>query len=131
MRFAPILANVEHLCTKFLYAAYGWLLLGGLLHFSIDVLAQYLRGKRAPGPESTLFFGLNTAYALGQALVGLLALLVVHSGSPMLELWPGLAFGFVAALGWFAVCLLFLEYKQPRGVVIVFAVLLGVVALTP
>ncbi len=56
---------MEHIRTRFLYAAYGWLLLGGVLHFSIDVVAQYLRGKRAPGPQTTLFYGLNTAYALG------------------------------------------------------------------
>ena len=119
---------MEHIRTKFLYAAYGWLLLGGVLHFSIDVMAQYLRGKRAPGPETTLFFGLNTAYALGQSLVGLLALLVLRSGSPVLAHWPGLTFGFAAAAGWFAVCVLFLEYTQPRGVVMVFAVLLGMAA---
>lgn len=29
-----------------LYAAYGFLLLSGILHFSIDVVSQYLRGKR-------------------------------------------------------------------------------------
>ena len=101
-----------------------------VLHFSIDVVAQYLRGKRAPGPQTTLFYGLNTAYALGHILVGLVALLVLHSGSPVLGRWPGLTIGFAAAAGWFAVCVFFLEYTQPRGVVMVFAVLLGVAALT-
>jgi hypothetical protein len=36
------------------YAAYGWLTLGGTLHFFIDVVSQYMRGKRVPGPEATL-----------------------------------------------------------------------------
>ena len=49
-----------------LYAAYGFLLLSGILHFSIDVVSQYMRGKRTPGSEATLYYGLNTAYALGQ-----------------------------------------------------------------
>jgi hypothetical protein len=51
------------------YTAYGWLTLSGTLHFVIDVLSQYLRGTRAPGPETTLFFGLNTAYAMGQMVL--------------------------------------------------------------
>ena len=116
--------------TKFLYAAYGWLLLGGVLHFTVDVAAQYLRGKRTPSTQTTLFYGLNTAYALGQILVGLLAILVLRSGSLALQRWPGLTFGFTAAACWLAVCIFFLEYTQPRGVVIVFAALLCAAAFT-
>jgi hypothetical protein len=41
----------------FVYAAYGSLTLGGALHFAIDVVSQYARRKRAPGVESTLFYG--------------------------------------------------------------------------
>jgi hypothetical protein len=62
----------------FLYTAYGWLLLGGTLHFFIDVVSQYWRGKRVPGPEATLYYGLNSAYALGQILFAILALLVIR-----------------------------------------------------
>ena len=126
----PILADMEHVRTKFLYAAYGGLLLGGVLHFGIDVVAQCLRGKRAPGPETTLFYGLNTAYALGQVMIGVLALLVLRSGSPVLGRWPALTPGFAVAVSSFAVCILFLEYTQPRSVVVVFAVLLGLAACT-
>ncbi len=50
------------------YVAFGWLAFAGTMHFLIDVLAQYLRHKRVPGPEKTLYYGLNTAYALGQVL---------------------------------------------------------------
>ena len=48
------------------YIAFTWLTLAGTLHFAIDVVAQYARGKRVPSPETTLYYGLNTAYALGQ-----------------------------------------------------------------
>ena len=113
-----------------MYAAYGWLLLGGVLHFGINVVAQFLRGKRVPGRETTLFYGLNTSYALGQMLVGTLAVLILHSGNAVLVQWPGITLGLAGAAGWLAICLLFLEYKQPRGVVLVFAVLLGIAALT-
>jgi hypothetical protein len=51
-------------------AAFGWLTLTGTLHFAIDVLSQYLRGKRVPGPETTLYYRLNSAFALGQVLFG-------------------------------------------------------------
>lgn len=40
------------------FVAYGWLILAGLMHFIIDVVSQYLRGARVPGPEITLYFGL-------------------------------------------------------------------------
>ncbi|ADV81568.1 hypothetical protein [Terriglobus saanensis] len=114
---------------KLLYAAYGWLLLGGLLHFGVDVISQYVRGKRAPSPETTLYYGLNTAYALGQVLVALLAILVLRSGSSAVSHWPGLTLGFTAAAAWLAICFLFLEYSQPRMVVALFAALLACAAL--
>jgi hypothetical protein len=110
--------------TKFLYAAYGWLLLGGLLHFCIDVVSQYVRGRRVPSPETTLYYGLNTAYAVGQVLVALLAILVLHGGSSAMGRWPGLTLGFTAASAWLAICFLFLEYPQPRMIVAIFAALL-------
>ena len=34
----------------------------------------------APGPETALYYGLNTAYALGQVLFALLALLAIRNG---------------------------------------------------
>ncbi len=59
------------------YAAYGLLTFGGVMHFLVDVVAQYARGKRVPGPATTLYYGLNTAYALSQVLFGLMALLII------------------------------------------------------
>ena len=111
--------------TKFLYAAYGWLLFAGVVHFGIDVVSQYVRGRRASGAETTLYYGLNSSYALGQVLVATLALLVLHNGSSPLQRWPGLSLGFVAAAGWLAICLQSIEYPQPRIIVAIFAALLA------
>ena len=115
---------------KLLYAAYGFLLLSGILHFGIDVVSQYLRSKRAPGPETTLYYGLNTAYALGQVLFARLAILAVRNGVAFMGQWPGLTLGLLAAAGWLTIGFLFLEYREPRIVMAIFAALLIGAALT-
>src|ERR1700691_2513933 len=119
-----------NLHTSLLYGAYGWLLLSGTLHFAIDVGGQYARGKRSPGTATTLYYGLNSAYALSQVLFAALALLAISQGLIILGLWPGLILGFLAALCWLAICVLFLEYRQPRMTVGLFAALLAAAALT-
>lgn len=111
-----------------LYAAYGWLLTVGLLVFAIDVVAQRMRRKRAPGPETTLYYGLYSAYALGQVVVALLALLALRRGPPIVAEWPGLLLGLLAAAGWVAIAVRTMEYRQPRIVAAIFAVLLIVAA---
>ena len=112
------------------YAAYGWLLLSGTLHFAIDVVGQYARGKRSPGNATTLYYGLNSAYALSQVLFAALALLATSQGLSTPGQWPGLILGFVAAFSWLAICALFLEHRQPRIAVGLFAALLAAAALT-
>ena len=47
------------------YATYGWLAFAGVSHFAIDVLSQYVSGKRLPSVETTLYYGVNTAFAWG------------------------------------------------------------------
>ena len=79
-------------------AAYAWLLLSGTLHFAIDVVGQYARRKRPSGAESTLHYGLNSAYALSQVLFAVLALLAISQGLIILGRWPGLSVDFLAAL---------------------------------
>jgi hypothetical protein len=120
----------KNLHTSLLYGAYGWLLLSGTLHFAIDVVGQFARGKRLPGNATTLYYGLNSAYALSQVLFAALALLAVSQGLIILGHWPGLILGFLAALCWLAICVLFLEYRQPRMTVALFAALLAAAALT-
>ncbi|HEY8681798.1 MAG TPA: hypothetical protein VIM06_01385, partial [Rhodanobacter sp.] len=41
----------------FVRFAFGGLALGGVMHFAIDVLSQYFRGTREPGPETSLYYG--------------------------------------------------------------------------
>jgi len=105
------------------YVSFGWLTLSGTMHFIIDVLSQYLRGKRVPSPETTLYFGLNTAYALGQVLFGVLALLVARKALPLLGQWPAVALSLSAAMGWLVFGFLFLEYWEPRVAAGIFALL--------
>jgi len=113
-----------------LYAAYGWLLVGSILHFCIDVVSQYWRGKRVPSVETTLYYGLHSAYALGQVLFALVALLLIQRGVPFFDEWQGWALGFAAAAAWLAICFAFIEYREPRIVIVIFAISLLGAALT-
>lgn len=122
--------NVNRLHDRLLYGAYSWLLLSGLLHFGIDVVSQYLRGKRAPSPATTLYYGLNSTYAVSQILFAVLALFAIRQGVTAMGQWPGIALGLLAACAWFVLSLLFLEYTQPRMTVALFAALLVGAALT-
>jgi hypothetical protein len=110
--------------------AFGWLTIGGTLHFAIDVVSQYLRRVRPPGPETTLYFGLNTAYALGQILFGILAFLVTRQGMDVLGRWPGVTLCLAATLCWLAFGFLFLQYWEPRVMIAVFGVLVIAAAVT-
>ncbi len=104
--------------------------MSGLLQFGIDVVSQAVRGKRVPGPETTLYYGLNTAYALSQVLFAVLALFAIQQGLLALGRWPGVLLGLIAAAAWLALCFRFLEYPQPRATVLVFVALLLGVAFT-
>jgi len=106
------------------YLAFTWLTLAGTLHFAVDVVAQYARGKRVPGAETTLYYGLNTAYALGQVLFGLVGLLVARRAIGLLSEWPARLVCGAAAIGWFAVALTFIEYPQASFMTGAFGVLL-------
>ena len=112
------------------YTAYGWLLVSALLQLGIDVVSQYVRGKRPPGPQTTLYYGLNSTYAVSQVLFAALALLAVHQGMSSMDRWPGISLGFVAACAWFVLLWLFFEYSQPRMALLLFAALLAGAALT-
>lgn len=113
-----------------LYGAYSWLLLSGLLHLGIDVISQRIRGKRAPGPATTLYYGLNSSYAVSQILFAALALFAIRHGVTAMGQSSGLVLGLLAAGAWFVLSLMFLEYSQPRMTVALFAALLVGAALT-
>ena len=125
-----LLHHTMRLHGLLLYGAYGWLVIGGVLHFAVDVMSQYFRGKRVPSPATTLYYGLNSTYAVSQVLFGALALFVIRQGVTAMGQGYGLALGFLAACAWFVLCLRFIEYPQPRIVVAVYAGLLAGVALT-
>jgi hypothetical protein len=122
--------NVNRLHGRLLYGAYSWFLLSGLLHFGIDVVSQYIRGKRAPGPATTLYYGLNSAYALSQILFAVLALFAIRHGVTAMGQWSGIGLGLLAACAWSVLSWVFLEYTQPRMTVALYAALLAGAALT-
>jgi hypothetical protein len=111
------------------FVAFSWLTLGGTGHFVFDVVSQYLRGKRVPGPETTLYYGLNTTYALGQILFGVFGLLIARQALVILGQWPTVGLSLVAALGWLTISFMFLEYWEPKVIVAIFGVL--VIAAAP
>lgn len=106
------------------YAAFGWLAFTGTMHFIVDVLSQYLRGKRVPGPETTLYYGLNTSYALSQVLFALLCLFMARRAPAMLDAWPVMALSLVASLAWLVITFVFMGYWEPKFNAAIFAVLL-------
>ncbi len=114
----------------FVNVAFGWLTFAGSMHFLIDVLAQYLRHKRLPGPETTLYYGLNTAYAVGQVVFGILGLLIARRAIEVLGEWPALLLCGTAAVAWFVIGLLSIEYPQPRFIVVIFGLLVIAMTLT-
>ncbi|KAF1017205.1 MAG: hypothetical protein GAK31_00464 [Stenotrophomonas maltophilia] len=103
--------------------SFSWLIVAGVLHFAIDVVAQFVRGVRAPGPETTLYYGLHSSYALGLVLYGSLGLLVSRQAPALLNHWPVLALTALAAAGWLSLAFFFIEYWPPRMLIGVFAVL--------
>ena len=113
-----------------IYAAYGWLALSGTLHFIVDVVSQYLRGKRLPGAETTLYYGLNSAFSLGQVVFGLLGLWVALRAMNVLNEMPVMILSVAAAFGWLAITLLFMEYWEPKLNMAIFFVLITAAALT-
>jgi ABC-type Mn2+/Zn2+ transport system permease subunit len=106
------------------YAAYGWLALSGSLHFAVDVVSQYLRGKREPSSETTLYYGLNSAFALGQVAFGLLGLFLAWRAMHLLTETPAVLLSIAVALGWLAITFLFMEYWEPKLNAAIFCVLI-------
>ncbi|MBL0938429.1 MAG: hypothetical protein IBJ03_06025 [Gemmatimonadaceae bacterium] len=101
--------------TYLIRAMFGWMVLGGTLHFIADVVSQHLRGKRVPGVETMLYYGLHNSFALGQVAFGLLGLLIARRAMPLLQELPVLVLCVVVSLGWLAVAVGFIEYWQPKA----------------
>ena len=115
--------------------ALGWLTFGAVCHFLIDVVSQHLRGVREPGAARTAYYGLHSAYPLSQLLLAAMGFLIAHSAPGLLQ---GLGFRLiclVAAVCWLAICVLFIEYRPPLFIAVIFVALMltaiGADALTP
>lgn len=96
------------------FATYGWLTLSGTLHFIIDVVSHAVRGKHPPGPETTLYYGLNSAFSLGQVAFGALGLFLAWRALPLLTQTPVLALTLMTGLGWWAITFMFMTYWEPK-----------------
>jgi hypothetical protein len=105
------------------HASYGWLLITGLLHFCIDVVSHVLRHKHPPGPEATLYYGLNSAFALGQVALGAVGLLLALQAVPVVSQRPMKIIALAAGLGWFAIAWHFMDYTEPKVNAGIFCVL--------
>jgi hypothetical protein len=66
----------------------------------------------------------NTTYALSQVLFALLALLMLRDRVALMSQWPVLTLSLLAAVAWLSIGFVFLEYREPRIVMAIFAVLL-------
>ena len=111
------------------YTAYGWLSFTGVMHFAIDVVSQHLRGKHVPSTETTLYYGLHSAFALGQLVLGLLGLWLAGRAMDLLEEPAVVAVSLAATAGWLAISVLFMEYWPPRFNTALFGVLVVAAAL--
>lgn len=104
------------------YFAYGYLTFTGTMHFLVDVASQYVRGVRAPGPEATLYYGLNISFALGQVVLGTTALWLARRDLALLRQAPMVIISLLAAAAWLAITFFFIEYWPPRINAVVFLV---------
>lgn len=109
---------------KLAYSAFGWLTLSGALHFIVDVVSQHIRGKRVPGMETTLYYGMHTAYALGQVLFGILGLFIIRHALPLFGQWPMRLVCVLAFSGWTIFCFMFVGYWEPKVNIFIFGALL-------
>lgn len=105
------------------YASYGWLALSGTLHFLVDVVSHAVRGKHPPGPETTLYYGLNSAFSLGQVAFGVLGLFLAWRAMDLVTEPPVLVLTLLAGLGWWAITFVFMGYWEPKVNVGIFCAL--------
>lgn len=64
--------------------------------------------------ETTLYYGLNSAFSLGQVAFGLLGLFLAWRAMNLLSETPALILSIAAGLGWLAMTFLFMKYWEPK-----------------
>lgn len=78
-----------------------------------------------PGKESTLYYGLNSAFALSQVLFGLLCLWAVRRQPDLLRDPTVMALSVAGGAAWLALTFLAMDYWEPKLNAGIFAVLLA------
>lgn len=111
------------------YAAFGWLTLSGTMHFGIDVVSHAVQGRHPPGRETTLYYGLHSAFALGQVAFGVLALFV-FARAPHIVGVPFLLLSAAAGMAWLSIARFFIEYRQPTIAAGIFCLLVFATLVT-
>ena len=112
------------------FTAFGVLTLFGTAHFLIDVVSQHFRGLHRPGPTTDLYYGLHSAYGLGQAAFGTMGLYIAWRAMPMMHEASLLMLALLAGLGWLGICFFFVEYTQPRFAISLYCALITMAMFT-
>jgi len=99
---------------KLLYAGYGYMVFSAVMNYLADVVQPYLRRLRPPSPETTLYYGLHTGFNFGQFIFGLLAILLLQSGSDLLSRRGGQLLALLAIAGWFAISFAYTNFAPPK-----------------
>jgi hypothetical protein len=107
-----------------LFAAFGWLAFSGIMHFAIDVVSHALQGRHPPGRETTLYYGLQSAFALGKAAFGLLGVLLAWRAPLVAGSAPVMSLSLLAGAAWLTIAFLFIDYRQPQFAAAMFLFLL-------
>lgn len=95
--------------------------ISGTMHFIVDVVSQFIRDERPPGLETTLYYGLHSAFSLGQVALGLTELFLTRGAMSLLSDLPLLIVSLAAAFGWLSISFRFMEYWEPKFAVAIFA----------
>lgn len=105
------------------YITYGWLVFIGVMHIYVDVVLQYLQNNRLPSTETTLYWGLNIAYGMGQIVLGLLGLLIARYALEVMKRKSVITLIFFAGVTWLVIGFFFIEYSIPKIIISIFIVL--------
>jgi hypothetical protein len=110
------------------FALYS-LVIGGVIQF-IDITCQSLRGARPQGVETTLYYGLNSTFALSQLLYGLSGVLLQHHALGVFDQPDFLVLSSIATAGWLTINLFCLDSGKPRLTTLSFTLLSAASAMT-
>jgi len=99
---------------KLLYVGYGYMVFSAVMNYLADVLQPYLRRLRGASSETTLYYGLHTGFNFGQVIFGLMAILLLQSGSDLLSRRSGQLLALFAITGWLAISFAYTSFAPPK-----------------